>query len=76
MKAKIYIWYVDGPRKKDIPKKLVENRCCNCGHMLMRSNIIHGTVERKCDKCGTLNTICIQPESRSSYQERLNLSHK
>jgi phage FluMu protein Com len=54
--------------------KMSEIRCSNCHALLLKADIKHGKAQVKC-KCGTLNTIDIQPDGRS-FQERLNLTTK
>jgi hypothetical protein len=48
---------------KDIPLKLIENRCPSCGKLFLKSNILHGTFEYLCS-CGTLSVVKVQPEKR------------
>lgn len=67
-----YIWFVD---KRDNSKKLIENRCGSCGHLLFKARNLQGEIEQKCARCGSVQTIKIQPEGRS-YQERLTMTHK
>jgi phage FluMu protein Com len=66
---------VDHSPKRDTGKKLIENRCGSCGHLMFKSSGLAGTIEKKCEKCGNVNTIKIMPDGRG-YQERLNLATK
>jgi len=42
---------------------------------MFKSANLSGVIEKKCEKCGTVNTIKIQPEGRS-YQDRMSLATK
>lgn len=43
--------------------ELKEFRCVNCGALLFKIKLKDGIVERKCDKCGTMNKIESTPQT-------------
>lgn len=74
-KKRFRFGFVSNSPLRDNGKKLIENRCGSCGHLMFKSAGLSGVIEKKCEKCGNVNTIKIQPEGRP-YQERLALSQK
>lgn len=50
------------------PQKLKDCSCSECGRLLFKANIIHGTVQGKC-KCGTLNTVSSEPKLKTPDAE-------
>lgn len=45
--------------------ELKKIRCPKCGFRMFDADLIHGAIEAKCKKCGTINRIEVTPRQAS-----------